>query len=56
MTVAQHIQQLRHLVLEHPHAANLPLVLHPHGVKYEQTIESTHLNLHETKVVLEAQR
>lgn len=55
MTLAQHIQQLRQLVLEHPHAANLPMVLHPHGHKHEQAIESAHLNLHQTKVVLESQ-
>ena len=56
MTVAEHIQQLWQLVLEHPHAANLPLVIHPHGRQHEQEVESIHMSVHAAKVVLEAQR
>ena len=56
MTVSQLITQLRHLVLEHPHAAQLPIVMCPHGMGHRQELESTHLNLHETAVVVEAAR
>ena len=56
MTIGQLIQQLRHLVLEHPHAADVPIVIHPHGFTHSQELESVHLNLHQTRVVLEAER
>lgn len=35
MTVAHHIAQLRQLVLEHPEASNLPLVVHGIGASFE---------------------
>lgn len=56
MTIAQLIQQLRHLVLEHPHASECEVVLHPHGTGHRQHISNIHFNHHETKVVLEAER
>lgn len=55
-TIAMLIQQLRQLVLEHPYAAELPLVICPHGFGHRQALEGVHLNLHETAVVLEARR
>jgi len=56
MTIGRLIQQLRDLVLQHPHAAELPIVIHPHGFTHSQQLESIHLNLHATKVVLEAEK
>lgn len=56
MTIGSLIQQLRTLVLEHPHAAQLPIVIHPHGFTHAQQLDSIHLNLHGTRVVLEADR
>jgi hypothetical protein len=56
MTIGQLIQTLRTLVLEHPHAAQLPIVIHPHGFIHAQELDSVHLNLHGTRVVLEAPR
>lgn len=56
MTVSQFIQQLRQLVLEHPHAAQLDIVVAPHGHDHRQAVDDIHLNVHETKVVVEARR
>lgn len=56
MTLEQHIQQLRQLVLEHPDAAQKPIVMWPHGHDSEQEIEHHHLTLTGHKVVLEARR
>ncbi len=54
MTIGDLIKQLRQLVLEHPHATDLPIVIHPHGFTHSQQLERVHLNLHQTKVILEA--
>lgn len=56
MTLAQHIQQLRQLVLEHPQASNLPIVLVPHGQHHRQEIETLHMSIREDSVEIEAQR
>lgn len=56
MKVRDIIQQLRHLVLEHPHAADLDVVLAPHGQGHRQRLGEVHLNVHETLIVLEAEK
>jgi hypothetical protein len=55
MTVHQFIENLRHLILEHPHAADLPICVSPHGKDHRQQIEQMHLNLHETALVIESE-
>lgn len=56
LTLRELSQMTRQLVLEHPYAADLEVVLHPHGTHHRQGIREVHLNLNETKVVLEAER
>lgn len=55
MTVHEFVEQLRHLILEHPHAAQLPICVSPHGKDHRQEINKLMLNLHQTKVVIESE-
>lgn len=56
MKVRDIIQTFRQLVLEHPHAADLDVEMAPHGHAHRQPIDQIHLNVHETKILLEAKR
>lgn len=56
MTLRELSQMTRQLVLEHPYAADLEVVLHPHGSHHRQPLEQVHLNPQETSVVLESKR
>lgn len=56
VTLRQLMMSFRELVLQHPYAADLQVELHPHGQHHKQIIELIHLNLHETAVVIEAER
>lgn len=56
MTVQQFIRQLRQLVLEHPHAASVPIVMAQHGKGHHpRGIGRLHLNEHGTAIVIEAE-
>lgn len=56
MKIRDLIQQLRWLVHEHPHAADLDVELAPHGLAHRQAIEQVKLNTHGTVIVLEAEK
>jgi hypothetical protein len=56
VTLAELVQHIRHVVLEHPGASNLPVVLTPHGGQRNQPTRSVELNMTKTAVVIEAQR
>ena len=56
MTVAQFIQQLRHLVMEHPDAANMEMMIAPHGNRAHQPIEKIHLGHHQNRVYVEGEK
>jgi hypothetical protein len=56
MKVRDIIRSLRQLVLEHPHAADLDVVLAPHGHGHRQPLDQIHLNTHETLIILEAEK
>jgi hypothetical protein len=55
MTVEQLIQQLRHLVLEYPLAAQQQVALLPHGHQGVQSLEQVHFG-NGVNVLLEARR
>ncbi len=56
MTVAQLINQFRQLVIEHPEASNVPVVLQPHGGRRDQPVGHVELNFTGTKVFIESER
>lgn len=55
-TVRRHMEQLRQLILEHPHLAEAEIELHPHGSHHRQLMGDIHVRDHEHIVVFEAER